>query len=134
MHRWSLRRRVRPFVASVCLVLALGGIAATTAVGASTSGLTGTWSGTYGGAYHGTFTLHWTQTESRLHGLIKISYHGQSDTTTVTGKMNGSSISFGAVGPAGAVTYTGSVSGTSMSGHYTTPGGGGSWSAHKTSS
>jgi hypothetical protein len=31
------------------------------------------------------------------------------------------------------ITYTGSVSGSSMSGHYTTPKGGGSWSAHKTS-
>jgi hypothetical protein len=66
--------------------------------------------------------------------MIKITYHGQSDTTTVTGKVNGGSISFGAVGPAGAVSYTGSVSGGSMSGRYTTPGGGGSWSANKTSS
>jgi hypothetical protein len=118
----------------VCLVVSLGGIAATAAVGASTSGLTGAWSGTYGGAYHGTFKLHWTQTGSNLHGSIKISYSGQSATTSVTGKMNGSAISFGAVGPAGAVTYTGSVSGTSMSGHYTTRGGSGTWSAHKTSS
>jgi hypothetical protein len=118
----------------VCLVVCVGGIAATAAVGASTSGLTGAWSGTYGGAYHGTFKLHWTQTGSKLHGSIKISYSGQSATTSVTGKMNGSAISFGAVGPAGVVTYTGSVSGTSMSGNYTTRGGSGTWSAHKTSS
>ena len=46
--------------------------------------------------------------------------------------MNGSSIQFGTVGSS-AITYTGTVSGNSMSGSYQTPGGGGSWSAHKTS-
>lgn len=133
MHRWSPRRRFRPVVASACLVVSLGVFGATAAVGSATSGVGGAWSGTYGGAYHGTFTLHWTQTGSKLHGSIKISYSGQSATTTVTGKMNGSDISFGAVGPTGVISYTGSVSGSSMSGHYTTPGGGGTWSAHKSS-
>ena len=71
--------------------------------------------------------------KSKLHGSIKITYSGQSETTTVTGKLNGTAISFGAVGPVGVISYTGSVSGSSMSGHYTTPKGGGTWSAHKSS-
>ena len=133
MHRYSLRRGAFTLAAIACLAISLGGTGATAALRMSTSGLSGNWSGTYGGTYHGTFTLHWTETGTRLHGSIKISYEGQSATTTVTGKLNGSAISFGAVGPVGVISYTGSVSGSSMSGHYTTPKGGGSWSAHKTS-
>jgi hypothetical protein len=89
--------------------------------------LAGTWSGKYSGAYSGSFRLHWTQTGSNLKGSITLSEpHG---TYTVTGRTQGASISFGAVG-AGA-TYTGSVSGSSMSGHYRTPQGGGAWHAHR---
>jgi hypothetical protein len=90
--------------------------------------LTGTWSGTYGGAYHGTFTLHWTQSKSRLAGTITISSIGR---TNITGRVSGSTIRFGTVGNARAITYSGSVSGTSMSGTYKTGGDGGPWSAHK---
>ena len=53
-------------------------------------------------------------------------------TPSVNGTVSGSSIRFGTVGSS-AITYTGTVSGNSMSGSYQTPGGGGSWSAHKTS-
>jgi hypothetical protein len=113
--------------------------ASSPAAGASTSkvrparGLSGTWSGKYGGAYHGTFTLHWTQSGSRLSGTIKLSNADSSPTITgIKGTVHGGAIRFGTVGSA-AVTYSGSVSGTSMSGRYQTPGGGGSWSAHKTS-
>jgi uncharacterized protein YukE len=91
--------------------------------------LSGTWSGKYGGTYHGTFILHWTQTASRLRGTLKLST--ASARNTVTGTVSGRTIRFGTV--SGGITYTGSVSGKSMSGHYQTPGGGGSWSAHKTS-
>jgi hypothetical protein len=91
--------------------------------------LTGTWSGTYSGAYHGTFTLHWTQSNSRLTGTIKLSSVGR---TNITGTVRGSSIRFGTVGNASAITYSGSVSGTSMSGTYKTGGASGSWKAHKT--
>src|SRR3954468_6687938 len=90
--------------------------------------LTGTWSGTYGGAYHGTFTLHWTQSKSRLTGTIAISSIGR---TNITGRVSGSTIRFGTVGNARAITYSGSVSGTSMSGTYKTGGDGGPWSARK---
>ena len=91
--------------------------------------LAGTWSGRYNGAFTGTFTLHWTQTKSKLHGTIALS--NPQGTYGINGSVNGSAISFGAVG-AGA-TYTGSVSGKSMSGSYKSPRGGGKWSAHKTS-
>jgi hypothetical protein len=99
-------------------------------VRAAAGPLSGTWSGKYSGAYHGTFTLHWTQTGSRLSGTIKLST--ASSRTNVNGALRGSSIRFGTVGSA-AITYSGTVSGKSMSGHYQTPGGGGSWSAHKIS-
>jgi hypothetical protein len=92
------------------------------------SSLTGTWSGSYRGAYRGTFTLHWTQSKSRLTGTIKLSSVGR---TNITGSVRGSTIRFGTVGNAAAITYSGSVSGTSMSGTYKTGGVGGTWSAHK---
>jgi hypothetical protein len=103
--------------------------AATAAVDSSRPQLAGTWAGRYSGAYSGSFTLHWKQSGSSLHGSIALS--SPRGTYGITGSVNGSAIKFGAVG-AGA-TYTGSVVGKSMSGHYASAGGGGSWSAHKTS-
>jgi hypothetical protein len=95
----------------------------------SKSTLAGTWSGQYSGGYNGTFTLHWTQSGSKLTGTIKLS--SPSGSYSVGGSVNGKAIKFGAVG-AGA-TYTGSVSGKSMSGTYHALPEGGSWSATKTS-
>jgi hypothetical protein len=139
MHLTSPRRR-RAFslAATACLAavlaVSLGSTGATAARKASpASGLSGSWSGTYGGAYSGTFKLRWTQSAAKLQGSIWITYEGESAKTTVTGKLSGTAITFGAVGPVGVITYTGSVSGSSMSGRYTTPKGGGSWSSHKTS-
>ena len=133
----SLRRKAFQIVTATSLaaVLAASLAAGTTqAATGPSSGLSGSWSGSYGGKFSGTFKLHWTQTASKLHGTITITYKGTSNPTTVSGKVSGSSITFGAVGPVGGViTYTGSASGSSMSGHYTTPAGGGTWSAHKTS-
>jgi hypothetical protein len=114
-------------VAVAIIVLQLATTAAATNV--RPGPLTGTWSGTYGGAYHGTFTLHWTESKSRLTGTIKLSSVGR---TNITGSVRGSTIRFGTVGNANAITYSGSVSGKSMSGTYKTGGVGGSWSAHKT--
>ena len=58
--------------------------------------LAGTWSGSYTGGYSGTFTLHWTQSRSRLKGTIALSNpHG---TYNITGSVNGTGIKFGAVG------------------------------------
>ena len=121
-------------IASIAGALAVSlGYAGPTAATSSASGLSGSWSGRYGGAYSGTFRLHWTQSRSTLTGSIWITYKGHTDKTSVSGKLSGTSIKFGAVGPVGVITYTGTVSGSSMSGHYTTPKGGGNWSAHKTS-
>jgi hypothetical protein len=93
------------------------------------SGLSGKWSGQYSGAFSGTFKLDWNQSGSKLSGTIDLSTAG---TVPVNGTVDGSSIKFGTVGGQ-TITYTGTVSGNSMSGTYNTPGGGGPWSAHKTS-
>ena len=95
---------------------------------AATSSLSGGWSGKYSGAYHGTFTLHWTQSGSQLRGTIQLS--NTRGLLGLKGSVRGSRIKFGTVGGPG-ITYSGSASGRSMSGRYQTPGGGGSWSAHR---
>ncbi len=131
MH--SQRRRLPRLAVALPLfgAIALCSISiATAANGAAAGSLTGTWAGKYSGAYHGTFTLHWTQRGSRLSGTIKLSTAGGRP--NVNGTVHGSTIRFGTVGSA-AITYSGTVSGKSMSGKYQTPGGGGSWSARKTS-
>lgn len=98
---------------------------------AASSSLSGNWSGKYSGAYKGTFSLHWTQSGSQLRGTIRLS--GTRGALGLKGTVHGGSIRFGTVGGP-AITYSGSASGSSMSGRYQTPGGGGPWSAHKTSS
>ncbi len=100
----------------------------TTAASTAESGLSGQWNGQYSGAYNGTFVLHWQQSGSSLSGKITIS--SPSSTLDVNGTLHGSAITFGTVGSL-AITYTGTVSGSSMSGSYSTPGGGGTWSASK---
>jgi hypothetical protein len=115
-------------VAAAIIVGQLGTAAAATNGRLAADSLTGTWSGTYSGAYHGTFTLHWTQSRSRLTGTIKLSTAGR---TNITGSVSGNTIRFGTVGNGNTITYSGSVSGTSMSGTYKAGGAGGSWSAHK---
>jgi opacity protein-like surface antigen len=142
---YSLRRRLPllslalPLTAAlaICCGNAIAAAASASTANASASNLqaardplSGTWSGTYSGAYHGTFTLHWKQSGSRLSGTIKLS--NPSSKPNISGAVHGTAIRFGTVGSA-AITYSGSVSGKSMSGSYKTPGGGGSWSAHKTS-
>jgi hypothetical protein len=96
---------------------------------AKTHPLAGTWKGGYSGAYSGTFTLKWRQVRSRLIGTITLSNPG--GTYRITGSVRRNAIKFGAVGV--GATYTGKVSGKSMGGSYKTPGGGGRWSARKTS-
>jgi len=126
--------RIRLVVAIVTGAIAVAVFAGEPAFGAKLGvaggSLSGTWSGKYSGAYHGTFTLHWKQSGSKLSGTIKLST--QSAKLPVNGSVRGSTIRFGTVGSA-VITYSGSVSGKSMSGSYHTPGGGGSWNAHKTS-
>jgi len=128
-----------PFLAvAALLAVSCSGATAVAAVGSKpkpkpkahlASSLAGSWSGRYSGPVSGTFTLHWRQSGSSLSGSITLSSPpGQYG---INGHVNGSAISFGAVG-AGA-TYTGSVTGRSMSGSWQSSIGGGKWSAHKTS-
>lgn len=116
-------------LASITALLAVCCATAAGAMAGSSPSVAGTWSGTYGGAFSGKFTLHWRESHSRLTGTIALSY--PRGTYSISGKVHGTAIKFGAVG-AGA-TYTGTVSGSSMSGTYKTPRGGGPWSAHKKS-
>ena len=96
---------------------------------AATTGLAGKWKGHYGGAVSGHFTLHWRKTGSQLHGSITLSNpQGQYD---ISGSVRDGKIKFGAVSV--GAKYKGKVRGTSMSGTWTSPQGGGSWSAHKAS-
>ncbi len=102
------------------------------------AGLAGQWSGKWqdtspdtGG---GTFALTWTQSGNTLAGSITV--HGAPclTTGTVTGTLNGSAISFGAVSGQVKITYDGSYSGNTMQGTYSAPGCGnakGNWSATK---
>jgi hypothetical protein len=129
-HRNVLALAALSLGAFVALSFGSSSFAATSYSRATRPSLAGTWSGRYSGSYSGTFTLKWKQTGTRLSGSIKLSR--PSGTYPITGSVNRSKISFGAVG-AGA-TYTGSWSGKSMSGRYTSAdGGGGGWSAHRTS-
>jgi hypothetical protein len=128
MRNRSAAAIVTGVIAIMIVIAQLAAAAAATNGRLAGGSLTGTWAGTYSGDYHGTFTLHWTQSKSRLTGTITISSIGR---TNITGRVSGSTIRFGTVGNARAITYSGSVSGTSMSGTYKTGGDGGPWSAHK---
>jgi opacity protein-like surface antigen len=91
------------------------------------SKLAGTWRGNYSGAVSGHFTIHWRQAGSRLHGNITLS--NPKGTYEIGGSMKDGKIKFGAVSV--GAKYKGTVNGTSMSGTWTSPQGGGSWSATK---
>ena len=110
---------------AVCLLLVCCG----TALAVTRSTLAGKWKGHYGGAVSGHFTIHWKQTGSRLHGTITLS--NPSGKYGITGSMNNGKIKFGAVSV--GAKYKGKVRGTSMSGTWTSPQGGGTWSATKSS-
>ena len=124
----SLRRRLPllslalPVAAAIAICCSNSIATASASNVRAADSLSGTWSGKYSGAYHGTFTLHWTESGSRLSGTIKLS--NPSSKPRVTGTVRGRTIRFGTV--SGGITYSGSVSGKSMSGSYQTPGGGGS--------
>jgi hypothetical protein len=93
------------------------------------SKLAGKWTGKYSGAVSGHFTIHWTQNGKRLSGTIKLS--NPSGKYAIDGSVRPHhKLKFGAVS-AGA-KYKGTWNGsTSMSGTWTSPEGGGSWSASK---
>lgn len=119
--------RTRSRVLGIAFLLAVCFSAVAGATVPTRSQIAGTWSGRYSGAFTGTFTLHWTLSGSQLIGTIKLSR--PSGRYGISGTVSGTGIKFGVVGV--GAKYTGSVSGSSMSGRYTTPQGGGSWSATK---
>lgn len=96
---------------------------------AATTGLAGKWKGHYDGGVSGHFTLRWKKTGSRLHGTITLS--NPQGKYGINGSVNNGKIKFGAVSV--GAKYKGTVRGTSMSGTWTSPQGGGSWSATKAS-
>jgi hypothetical protein len=122
----SLRPRIAVLLALACCGAAL---AAASSQAASRPTLAGKWKGHYGGAVSGHFTIHWKQTGSRLHGSITLS--NPSGKYDIGGSVHDGKIKFGAVSV--GAKYKGKVRGTSMSGTWTSPQGGGSWSASKSS-
>jgi hypothetical protein len=132
---WSLRcgipRRLAALWIGALLLLACCGtaFAASSSHAATASKLAGKWTGHYGGAVSGHFTIHWKKTGSRLHGNITLSR--PQGTYGISGSVSHGKIKFGAVSV--GAKYKGRVRGTSMSGTWTSPQGGGSWSATKAS-
>jgi hypothetical protein len=112
-----------------------------TATAASTDaafGLGGIWGGEYVSTSTpgstGTFILDWTQTGSALSGTISVTNTPCVSEGTITGTVEGSQITFGAVEGAYSIAYEGTVSGDSMSGTYSSPSCGnaaGTWQAAK---
>ena len=129
-----LKRRLPALWIAALLALACSGTALAAASASSShvatnSSLAGKWKGHYGGAVSGHFTINWKQTGSRLHGTITLSNpRGKYD---IGGSVSRGKIKFGAVSV--GAKYKGTLRGTSMSGTWTSPQGGGSWSAHKVS-
>jgi ABC-type phosphate transport system substrate-binding protein len=116
-------------LALACCGTALAAASASTSHAATKSKLAGKWTGHYSGAVSGHFTLHWKRTGSRLQGSITLS--NPKGKYGIGGSVNKGKIKFGAVSV--GAKYKGKVRGTSMSGTWTSPQGGGSWSATKAS-
>ena len=120
---------IAAFLALACCGTALAAASSSSSHAATSSKLAGKWTGHYGGAVSGHFTLHWRKTGSRLRGTITLS--NPNGTYGISGSVNQGKIKFGAVSV--GAKYKGKVRGTSMSGTWTSPQGGGSWSATKSS-
>ena len=129
--RRTVTRRLPALWIAAILALACCGTALAAASAsnshAATTGLAGKWKGHYSGAVSGHFTIRWQQTGTRLHGTITLS--NPSGKYGIGGSVRKGKIKFGAVSV--GAKYTGSVRGTSMSGAWTSPEGGGTWSATK---
>lgn len=132
LHRRITRRLPALWIAALlalsCCGTALAAASASSSNAAAKS-IAGTWKGRYGGAVSGHFTLRWRQTGSLLHGSITLSR--PQGTYGISGSVRNGKIKFGAVSV--GATYKGTVRGNSMSGTWTSPQGGGSWSATKAS-
>jgi hypothetical protein len=107
----------------------------TTAPPPPSTSLSGTWAGTWANQVPdqstGSFTVTWTQNGNALTGSITISGTPCLSGGSITGSVNGATISFGAVQGQVTVEYSGTVASTTMSGTYATDCGKarGSWTA-----
>jgi hypothetical protein len=135
-HTHPLRRRLPALWIAAVIALACSGTALAAARSSSVhhpskpkSKLAGKWTGSYSGAVSGNFTIHWKQTGSSLHGTIALS--NPSGKYGINGSVKKGKIKFGAVSV--GAKYKGTFKGTSMSGTWSSPRGGGSWSASKSS-
>ena len=129
--RRRIARRLPALWIAALLALACCG---TTLAAASThhqpkpkSKLAGKWTGSYSGAVSGHFTIHWKQDGPLLHGHITLS--NPQGKYGIAGSVKKGKIKFGAVSV--GAKYKGSWSGSTMSGTWTSPEGGGDWSATK---
>lgn len=103
---------------------------------AGASHAAGTWNGTWKSdkySINGTFQVTLNIAGESLAGDITVDGSQCITRGTVTGSVDGSTISFGAVQASNSVAYTGTISGASMVGTYTTPCGNdsGTWSASR---
>jgi len=89
------------------------------------AGLAGVWNGTWQDTSpdtsSGTFAVTFTVVGNNLAGSIAVKGTPCLTSGTVTGMVNGSTISFGAVSGKVTITYDGSVSGSKMAGTYSAP-------------
>jgi hypothetical protein len=91
--------------------------------------IAGTWNGTFTGkTSSGTFKVAFTQQGETVAGNITITGTGGNGQGTISGKLTGNKITFGAI-VGTAVSFTGSFSGNSMSGSYTSGTDSGTWKA-----
>jgi hypothetical protein len=126
------RRITAPWIAALLALACTGAVlaaASASSAHAATTGLAGKWKGHYGGAVSGRFTINWRKTGTTLHGSITLS--NPQGKYNISGSVNNGKIKFGAVSV--GAKYKGQVRGTSMSGTWTSPQGGGTWSATKSS-
>lgn len=103
------------------------------------SAIDGRWNGTYSSTSSpgsdGTFEVTYrTSASGQLSGTIAIHSTPCVSTGTVNGRVQGTTITFGAVHGAQSIAFTGSVSGNEMSGTYDAPDcghGKGTWTASR---
>jgi hypothetical protein len=138
MEVQPLHRRITRLLPALWIAACLAFASCATALAAAStshhapkpkSRLAGKWTGNYSGAVSGHFTIHWKQSGSLLHGTIELS--NPNGKYGISGSVKRGKIKFGAVSV--GAKYKGKLKGASMSGTWTSPRGGGSWSATKSS-
>ena len=102
-------------------------------LGSLTGAWKGTWTNTSPQTAVGTFVLTWAQQGNLLFGAIGVIGSNCIDAGNVSGNVDGSKISFGAVEGDTSIFYDGVVTGTIMTGTYRSDCGNstGTWTAVK---